>query len=473
MIQDNNISPHEIRSAFTKALSDMYRHEVPLYGALLNLVQTINQQILANDTSMAGLNQTTDPLERLSAEHHGAIRLGSAQELFNMRRLFAVMDMHPVAYYDLSTSGLPVHSTAFRPITLEALNANPFRVFTSLLRLELLSDPVLHEKAQFLMAQRQILTPGALELIEIYESNQGLNENQAEQFILEALETFRWHKQAKVDFETYQQFLEAHPLVADIVCFHGPHINHLTPGTLDIEACQQAMIQQSMHPKEIIEGPPARSIPILLRQTSFRALSEPVDFFQADGTVMPASHTARFGEIEQRGMALTPKGRKLYDKLLIQSNGISIEHPQEADDFYSNQKKVFADFPDNAMELHNQALGYFQYELNPQDDINVPVTLEHLITSNTLVLIPLTYEDFLPVSAAGIFRSNLQHQQANEVVSESNQHAFERDLGCPVINEFDIYRQIQQESLTIALQKSTLTHSDRQQVMNQFEQLYR
>ncbi len=28
------------------------------------------------------------------------------------------------------------------------------------------------------------------------------------------------------------------------------------------------------------------------------------------------THTARFGEIEQRGVALTPKGRQLYDDLL-------------------------------------------------------------------------------------------------------------------------------------------------------------
>jgi uncharacterized glyoxalase superfamily metalloenzyme YdcJ len=28
------------------------------------------------------------------------------------------------------------------------------------------------------------------------------------------------------------------------------------------------------------------------------------------------THSARFGEIEQRGVALTPKGRALYDRLL-------------------------------------------------------------------------------------------------------------------------------------------------------------
>ena len=45
-----------------------------------------------------------------------------------------------MGYYDLSVAGVPVHSTAFRPVTDAALLANPFRVFTSLLRLELVDD---------------------------------------------------------------------------------------------------------------------------------------------------------------------------------------------------------------------------------------------------------------------------------------------------------------------------------------------
>jgi uncharacterized glyoxalase superfamily metalloenzyme YdcJ len=48
-----------------------------------------------------------------------------------MRRLFAVMGMAPVGYYDLSVAGVPVHSTTFRPVTDAALAYNPFRVFTS------------------------------------------------------------------------------------------------------------------------------------------------------------------------------------------------------------------------------------------------------------------------------------------------------------------------------------------------------
>lgn len=56
--------------------------------------------------------------------------LGTARELATMRRLFAVMGMAPVGYYDLSVAGVPVHSTAFRPVDEAALSRNPFRVFT-------------------------------------------------------------------------------------------------------------------------------------------------------------------------------------------------------------------------------------------------------------------------------------------------------------------------------------------------------
>ena len=43
--------------------------------------------------------------------------------------------------------------------------------------------------------------------------------------------------------------------------------------------------------KEVVEGPPRRKHPILLRQTSFKALEEPVRFLGADtaGTIPRAS----------------------------------------------------------------------------------------------------------------------------------------------------------------------------------------
>uniref|UniRef100_UPI00398C2912 2-oxoadipate dioxygenase/decarboxylase family protein n=1 Tax=Salmonella enterica TaxID=28901 RepID=UPI00398C2912 len=112
--------------------------------------------------------------------------------------------------------------------------------------------------------------------------------------------------------EPYRSLPREQRLSAAGVCFPGCHITSLTPGTVAIDRVQAMMPGCGITPKILIEGPPRREVPILLRQTSFTALEEQVLFVdEKQGT-----HTARFGQIEQRRVALTPKGRRLYDELL-------------------------------------------------------------------------------------------------------------------------------------------------------------
>ena len=66
------------------------------------------------------------------------------------------MGMQPVGYYDLTPAGVPVHSTAFRAVHEQALQTSPFRVFTSLLRLELIENPDLRAFAETALAKRSI-----------------------------------------------------------------------------------------------------------------------------------------------------------------------------------------------------------------------------------------------------------------------------------------------------------------------------
>lgn len=92
----------------------------------------------------------------------------------------------------------------------------------------------------------------------------------------QSLETFRWHTQTTVSAAEYELLHTQHCLIADVVAFKGPHINHLTPRTLDIDQIQAGMPARGITPKAVIEGPPQRRCPILLRQTSFKALQEPL-----------------------------------------------------------------------------------------------------------------------------------------------------------------------------------------------------
>ncbi|WP_027611627.1 VOC family protein [Pseudomonas sp. URIL14HWK12:I6] len=444
------VSPDLIRQRFSKAMSDMYREEVPLYGALMELVDQTNREVLAAQPDIARQLDSTGEIQRLDMERHGAIRVGTAKELATLARLFAVMGMQPVGYYDLTPAGVPVHSTAFRAVHEAALQVSPFRVFTSLLRLELIEDPELRAFAESVLNQRSIFTPTVLHLIEQAESAGGLNEPEAEEFVLQALETFRWHHSATVTAAQYQTLSAQHRLIADVVAFKGPHINHLTPRTLDIDGVQAQMPVHGITPKAVIEGPPRRHCPILLRQTSFKALDEPITFTDQHNT--RGSHSARFGEIEQRGAALTPKGRALYDRLLNAARDELGDFPNEGNAVRYNalMTQHFGEFPDSVEGMREQELAYFRYfptEKGLTAGSLTSASLEDLLREGHVKAEPLVYEDFLPVSAAGIFQSNLGDAAQTHYGEHSNRQAFEQALGRATIDELGLYAQTQRRSI--------------------------
>jgi len=452
MSNQSFVSPDLIRQRFSRAMSDMYREEVPLYGALMALVAEVNAQTLEQHPDLDRQLRQTGEIERLDLERHGAIRVGTAAELATLSRLFAVMGMQPVGYYDLTPAGVPVHSTAFRAVHEAALHISPFRVFTSLLRLELIENPELRAFAESVLARRSIFTAQALSLIAQCEADGGLNPADSEAFVEQALETFRWHHSATVTAAQYQQLSAQHRLIADVVAFKGPHINHLTPRTLDIDQVQALMPAHGITPKAVIEGPPRRDCPILLRQTSFKALEETVAF--TDQEQAQGSHSARFGEIEQRGAALTPKGRALYDRLLNAARDQLQAFPNESNAarYDALMRDHFEAFPDSHDAMREEELAYFRYFATEQGlaargQAQRPTTLSALIAAGHVRFEPLVYEDFLPVSAAGIFQSNLGDDAQSHYAGQSNQQAFEQALGRPTLDELQLYAQTQQRSL--------------------------
>lgn len=448
------VTSDQIRKKFTNAMSKMYRDEVPAYAELVDLVDAINIKVLGDDTNIRRHIKSEGGIASLRAERHGAIRIGKPEELSILRRAFAVMGMHPVGYYDLSVAGLPVHSTAFRPINVANLAENPFRIFTSLLRLDQIQDKKLQETSVEILSKRQIISEVAIDLIEACEAQNGLTQVQAERFVDELLETFRWHSEANVDAKTYEALKEQHPLIADIVSFAGPHINHLTPRVLDIDEAQIQMPKKGLNPKESIEGPPLRDCPILLRQTAFKALDEKVRFISNDGGVVEGFHTARFGEIEQRGIALTPIGRKLYDQLLARakSNFSKAKKLGRSEYYQDFLEQAFEEFPDSWNVIRQKELAYFSYQLTgtgntKEQSFDRDMSIEELLKSGLVEAVPITYQDFLPVSAAGIFRSNLASEETDLYASNANQDQFEIDLGAPVHDMFELYSQQQTQSI--------------------------
>lgn len=211
--------------------------------------------------------------------------------------------------------------------------------------------------------------------------------------------------------------------------------------------------------KDATEGP-SQDTPVLLRQDAYKALSEPVTFHNSDGKSVAASHTARFGEIEQRSYATTPAGRQLYDVCLAEAERRLSQSQLPRSDWRGREDlyaSAFAAFPKTLPELYEQGLVYVRYGATAagrQAAGSIQTTdLRELLGLGYISYEGQRYEDFLPISAAGIFASNLnQYGTASTADTRPVYHQadLEAILGRPIIDANAQYAAIESESLAEA-----------------------
>jgi uncharacterized glyoxalase superfamily metalloenzyme YdcJ len=409
----------QLRAGFAAGLSAMYAGEVPAYATLVEVSGQVNGDYVAHNPGAQRLGS----LQRVTAERHGAIRVGSPAELAAVADLFAAFGMVPVGYYDLRSaqSPIPVVSTAFRPIDADELARNPFRVFTSMLatRDPRYFDTGLRTRVEAFLARRQLFDPALLAAARTICADGGCDADAAQDFVAAAVSAFALSAEP-IDKSWYDELSRVSAVAADIAGAGSTHINHLTPRVLDIDDLYSRMSRRGITMIDAIQGPPRTDGPaVLLRQTSFRALDERCLFRGEDGAVGPGSLRVRFGEVEARGVALTPRGRERYDAAMAELLG----EPDPA--------RVWSRyFPSTDAEMAAQGLAYYR-----GGDPSAPIV----------------YEDFLPASAAGIFRSNLDRgSTAGDVADDSGYDAdwlagaIDRDIQDP----YALYEALSQEAPT-------------------------
>lgn len=208
--------------------------------------------------------------------------------------------------------------------------------------------------------------------------------------------------------------------------------------------------------KDFTEGPSADT-PVLLRQDAYKALTEPVTFTEPDGREVDAEHTARFGEIEQRFYATTPAGRALYDQCLAAFEDARANDPslakRDEEAFERLQMECFAPFPKTLDALLGRTLVYAHYEPTPKGlGAKGSITtsdMQELVRQGYVRREGLRYEDFLPVSAAGIFASNLnQYGTASTAAKrpEYSKEQLEEIMGKRIIDTDAAYASVEARS---------------------------
>lgn len=444
----------ELRAAFARGMAAMYGREVPAYTTLVDVSSEVNADVVARDPRAA---QRLGSIERVTAERHGAIRVGTPRELAQVARVFAAFGMYPVGFYDLreaARSAVPVVSTAFRPIEAPELELNPFRMFTSMLVTDdrRFFTPDLQHRLDDFLARRTLFPPELLALSEIAVADGGLVGDDAERFLALATASFELSREP-VDRAWSAELEAVSAVAADIGGVRSTHINHLTPRVLDIDELYRRMSARGIAMIDAIQGPPKWAGPdVLLRQTSFRALAEERLFREPDGTVAPGSLRVRFGEVEARGVALTPAGRERYDAMVAE-----VDRRLAAAPGASRQDvaaTVWAErLPATELGLLRERLAYFTFTATGRPAAGGTSCVADLVDAGVLTATPIVYEDFLPRSAAGIFQSNL----TGDGTKDEAKRGTHRDagwlsdvIGREVADPFALYAAQQQASMAKA-----------------------
>ncbi len=394
----------------------MYGAEVPAHTTLVDVSTEVNRQC-ASDHRLGSL-------ERVTAERHGAIRVGTVRELADVADLFSAFGMYAVGYYDLreAISPVPVVSTAFRPIDANELDRNPFRVFTSMLATAdaRFFPSELRARVERFLGERHLFDPALIADARRIAAAGGATPAEADDFVARATASFALSREP-IERAWYDELVTVSAVAADIAGVRSTHINHLTPRVLDIDELYRRMTARGVTMIDAIQGPPRVNGPdVLLRQTSFRALAEPRRFRDSDGTVTEGSLRVRFGEVEARGVALTPKGRDRYDAAM---SVLGQERSDPGMDPVDPASVWAQHFPATDAELAAQGLAYYR-----GGDPTKPVV----------------YEDFLPASAAGIFRSNLDDDTEAAAVADESNYSLDwmaGAIGHHIHDPYDLYEK--------------------------------
>ena len=238
--------------------------------------------------------------------------------------------------------------------------------------------------------------------------------------------------------------------------------------TLEIPELDLSALEHNGY-KDATEGP-APGTQVLLRQDAYRALTEPIRFMD-ETPPFESEHTARFGEIEQRFYAATPKGRRLYDACLQTHTDAAAsgsvpgrDVPDGGGDEWE-EPTAFSAFPATLDGMLAEGLVHATFDPAPGVEREAAACgssdFTELLERGLIRRRGMRYEDFLPISAAGIFASNLD-QYGTGSTAETRPHysreQFEAIVGRTVIDSEISYRAMQASSLLSSLKALGLDH---------------
>ncbi len=234
----------------------MYAGEVPAYATLVEVSGQVNADYVARHRDAERFGS----LQRVTAERHGAIRVGSPAELAAVADLFAAFGMLPVGYYDLRCARRRPSRWCrppFGPSTQTSWRTTRFgcspRCSPPGIRASSTAD--LRTRVETFLARRQLFDPALLARARIIAAEGGCDADEAQAFVAAAVAAFALSREP-IDKSWYDELSRVSAVAADIAGVSSTHINHLTPRVLDIDDLYRRMTERGITMIDAIQGPP-------------------------------------------------------------------------------------------------------------------------------------------------------------------------------------------------------------------------
>lgn len=430
------VESDEIRLKYVQMISDLFHSRYSVYGVVFDIVRDVNNMALIQNASLYDEMVKKGQKQTFSQELSAHYILFNPGDLGIIRRIFAVMGLYPVGFYNLDLNGKSLASTLFKPLNKIALKQQPFRITVSLANQSFDNECEQHNVPK----NRLDLSEKFLGLLQKFEKYSALNELDVHYFIQELQENLH-----KPDYD--MQCCEQRPFRSSMNQIRESiMIRSTSLACLNLPKVIEELKHFDLYAIDDLDGPSDRKHPLLFNKMNINLRSKHPDHQKSDSDNQNIPVFTI--QLEQRGLALTAKGHQFFKSIL--SNLKSRLEPRTRLSLVQKRKlmnQVFKRFPDSSYSLYRKGLAYFTFSVNPEIEIIddrywTEEDLPRLIRSKRILLTPLIFED--------IYSSYSVHASSSfDFVEEKK--SFEAYLGTCIHDEMRYYVLCQEQSLQTCL----------------------
>lgn len=436
------VDSDELRSRYIKRVNDHFYIKNHEYAIISDVIKDINNIEMIKSPILLEKLKKQGERDFYIQELELHYKIINQIDLSIVCRIFAVLGLFPVGFILQGSLQNPVPCTLFRPIN----NSNAKKHYIRI-KLSYAYASKAYNKTQNDKVDTSKTCQNLKQYIDKFEKNSYFIDSDIEKFLEEVIDYLHPEfNTSKVAQETHNRFLR-----------DGNSICEIRFPTLSLTRTLSMIRKYKFDIDCTVNLPEARKYPLLYNLAKIFLKSPNIC---PDQTNVQNDALSQI-QLVQRGIALTPKGKSQYSKILAEFFLEQNQCNKKNDNLQRSINRNFRKFPDSTSQLYQEGLAYFSFKLKPNIDVSNDKNwnkedLTDLIYSNHVDVMPIMFDGLMDTQA-------LKINQLDELV-KAHKCAFEEKLECAIQDEHEYYLMLQHQSMQQCLAALNQVSSVRQNV---------